>query len=177
MKTLTLTQPWASLVALGAKRIETRSWMTSYRGPLAIHAAKGLRPVGGIHGLIDVCAEEPFRSALATAGIWKGGVRKDRLPLGAIVAVCQLVGCYPTARTDGSDGSRPAYCTHAGRQHGDRRLVIVEGDELAFGDYSPGRYAWLLADVRALPTPIPCAGALGLWDVPAPLLAQLEGLL
>jgi hypothetical protein len=41
MKALTLTQPWATLVAIGAKTIETRSWPTSYRGPLAIHAAKG----------------------------------------------------------------------------------------------------------------------------------------
>ncbi len=41
MKALTLTQPWATLVALGAKRYETRSWRTAYRGPLAIHAAKG----------------------------------------------------------------------------------------------------------------------------------------
>src|SRR3954451_22243677 len=38
---LTLTQPWATLVAIGAKQIETRSWGTSYRGWLAIHAAKG----------------------------------------------------------------------------------------------------------------------------------------
>jgi hypothetical protein len=35
MKTLTLHQPWATLVALGAKQIETRSWAASYRGPLA----------------------------------------------------------------------------------------------------------------------------------------------
>jgi activating signal cointegrator 1 len=41
MKAITLTQPWATLVAIGAKRIETRSWPTNYRGPLAIHAAKG----------------------------------------------------------------------------------------------------------------------------------------
>ena len=41
MKALTLTQPWASLVACGAKTIETRSWRTPYRGPVAIHAAKG----------------------------------------------------------------------------------------------------------------------------------------
>jgi len=40
MKALTLWQPWASLVATGAKRIETRSCVTKYRGPLAIHAAK-----------------------------------------------------------------------------------------------------------------------------------------
>jgi hypothetical protein len=36
MKALTLIQPWASLVAIGAKRVETRGWRTSYRGPLAI---------------------------------------------------------------------------------------------------------------------------------------------
>ena len=46
MKALPVTQPYATLVALGAKHIETRSWSTRYRGPLAIHAGKGLGPVG-----------------------------------------------------------------------------------------------------------------------------------
>lgn len=41
MKALSLTQPWASMVAIGYKQFETRSWSTSYRGPLAIHASKG----------------------------------------------------------------------------------------------------------------------------------------
>lgn len=41
MKAITLTQPWASLVACGAKKIETRSWRTHHRGWIAIHAAKG----------------------------------------------------------------------------------------------------------------------------------------
>lgn len=41
MKAISLTQPWATLVHLGAKRVETRSWYTSYRGQLVIHAAKG----------------------------------------------------------------------------------------------------------------------------------------
>ena len=41
MKALTLTQPWATLVAEGTKRIETRGWSTPYRGPILIHAAKG----------------------------------------------------------------------------------------------------------------------------------------
>ena len=40
MKAITLHQPWASLVALGKKKIETRSWATNHRGVLAIHAAK-----------------------------------------------------------------------------------------------------------------------------------------
>lgn len=40
MKALTLWQPWATLIALGAKRFETRSWTTNYRGLLAIHAGR-----------------------------------------------------------------------------------------------------------------------------------------
>ena len=39
MKALTILQPWASLIACGAKMIETRSWSTAYRGEIAIHAA------------------------------------------------------------------------------------------------------------------------------------------
>lgn len=38
MKALTLRQPWASLIGCGVKTIETRSWSTRYRGPIAIHA-------------------------------------------------------------------------------------------------------------------------------------------
>ena len=37
-----------------------------------------------------------------------------------------------------------------------RELGSVATDqERAFGDYGPGRFAWLLADIRALPEPIP----------------------
>lgn len=45
MKAITLHQPWASLVVVGAKTVETRSWATSYRGPLVVHAGK--RPPAG----------------------------------------------------------------------------------------------------------------------------------
>lgn len=74
-------QPWASLVAMGAKKLETRSWSTHYRGPLAIHASRGLRPEAR-----EWCRTEPFRSALV-------GLDPDTLPRGAIVAVCELVDC------------------------------------------------------------------------------------
>lgn len=40
MKCISLWQPWAEAMARGWKRNETRSWCTSYRGPLLIHAAK-----------------------------------------------------------------------------------------------------------------------------------------
>ena len=42
MKALSLWQPWASLIAAGVKKVETRHWPTAYRGPIAIHAAKRL---------------------------------------------------------------------------------------------------------------------------------------
>lgn len=40
MKALTICQPYAELIARGEKWIENRTWPTSYRGPLAIHAGK-----------------------------------------------------------------------------------------------------------------------------------------
>lgn len=40
MKAISLWQPWASLIVMGLKTYETRSWHTSYRGELLICAAK-----------------------------------------------------------------------------------------------------------------------------------------
>lgn len=42
MKTITLKQPWASLIANGYKKYEFRTWKTNYRGPILIHAGKGI---------------------------------------------------------------------------------------------------------------------------------------
>ena len=39
MKVLSLTEPFATLIKEGKKKIETRSWQTNYRGELYIHAS------------------------------------------------------------------------------------------------------------------------------------------
>lgn len=39
MKTLSIKQPWASLIAHGIKDIENRTWATKYRGTIYIHAS------------------------------------------------------------------------------------------------------------------------------------------
>ena len=39
MKALTITEPYASLIREGVKKIETRSWKTNYRGEILIHAS------------------------------------------------------------------------------------------------------------------------------------------
>lgn len=40
MKALTLWEPFASCIAFGVKKIETRTYKTNYRGVLLIHAGK-----------------------------------------------------------------------------------------------------------------------------------------
>ena len=42
MKVLTIKQPWASLIVNGYKEYEFRSWKTSYRGKILIHAGKSI---------------------------------------------------------------------------------------------------------------------------------------
>ena len=138
IKVLSLTQPWASLVAIGAKRYETRSWRTQWPGfPLAIHAAKGFP------------SQAKKFAELQCGTLQQGGYvdQQDifdvnRLERGAIIAVCWLAACYRTE---------------------DIRDRLTK-QELAFGDYSDGRWAWELTDVRRLTTPIPARGALGLWE-------------
>lgn len=154
MKTLTLTQPYATLVAIGAKLIETRSWDTRYRGPLAIHAAAGYGK-GGVRAHKELCGTEPFCSVLnAAAARWlaersdlRDMVEHPFMPMGAIIAVCRLTAIYRITEQGVED-----FCPQP------------PANEIAFGDYSPGRYAWLLTDVHALATPIRCKGTLGLWE-------------
>ncbi len=160
MKFLTIRQPWASLIAVGAKTIETRPFRTDYRGPLAIHA--------GLH----VPSQDDMLLIDGSDG------RDGRLlPLGAVVAVCDLVDVVPIVDEWPDDGA----CI---RQFDDGETLLYRkghgygddiGDQLPFGDFTPGRYAWLLDDVRPLRTPVPMKGAQGLRDLPATITEQLPG--
>src|SRR5260370_39412575 len=84
MKVLSVAQPYATLLVLGAKRLETRPWQTAHRGPLAIHAARNLSAAARA-----LCRQEPFRSLLRAGGVasWSD------LPLGAVIGAVELTGC------------------------------------------------------------------------------------
>ena len=83
MKVLTLIQPWATLIALGEKRIETRSWRTNYRGTIAIHAGKKIdKP-----SMLD-----PFYISV----LKKHGITIP--PTGQIIAICNLIDVLPTEK-------------------------------------------------------------------------------
>lgn len=171
MKALSLTQPWATLIAIGAKRIETRSWPTRHRGVVAIHAAKGFPDDARLD-----CWDEPFKSALkdhVDFGYYSdlstdADERFFGLPRGAIVATCDLVECFLTGDTLNYQFSSRTLRAAGGYDY------TITPTEIAFGNYAPGRFGWVLKNILPLPSPIPCRGALGLWTVPAEIEAAIR---
>jgi activating signal cointegrator 1 len=147
VKAISLWQPWAWLVACGAKQVETRSWGTNYRGPIAIQAAK--RPIGPemleiLRGpdwthWAQVAREQGRPVDDANRMIGFGGLPKGCIvAIANLAAVVQIESCGDVPRSE---------------------------REQAFGEYSRGRFAWHLAYVRVLPTPIECRGQQGLWEL------------
>jgi len=150
MKALTILQPYASLVAIEAKTIETRSWPTKYRGPLAIHAGKRYLETD------DANISKAIFEALSV--VPRGITYPSILPFGAVIAIACLVGCYEIKTI----GRKPI------DQGGERWAMLendiyVHGDECNFGYYHPGRFAWILENVRAI-APIEAKGKQGLWN-------------
>lgn len=150
MKALTVYQPWASLVALGEKKIETRGWYTKYRGPLAIHAGKAAHL--SYQALANMDAT--FNRALTGSKEWNPVVW-ETLPFGSVIAICNLADCLAI----NEDG---LFNCHGHARN--RVRLLPTGNELAFGDYTPGRFAWILEDVHRLQTPIMVKGHQRLWN-------------
>lgn len=122
---LSLWEPWATLMAIGAKTIETRSWSTSYRGPLLICASARRNR----KELVALFTHPHFADAL----------EDEPLNYRHAVALVDLDGCETT--------SRPRFWSEELK----RRYRIEE----SFGDYSAGRFAWLTSGRRRLkPFPV-----------------------
>lgn len=157
MKAITLWQPWAILLAIGAKRFETRSWATSYRGPIAIHAAtKDPRAI--IRELPTETQQAIFESIYKHYGIQAGALLK--MQTGAVIATANLVDCHRMVL----HGGRGLSSTSPGWLETDRGIYEPDEQELLFGDWTPGRYAWELANVQMLPEPIPVKGGQRIWN-------------
>lgn len=75
MKVLSLTEPWATLIKENMKKVETRSWKTSYRGELYIHASSTKVP--------KECENREFMKLLGDVP----------LNFGNIICKCNLVDC------------------------------------------------------------------------------------
>jgi len=190
MKALTLWQPWAQLVALGVKTIETRSWRppTSLIGErIAVHASARRVPTRmaklpeGVMGDWWVVDDDDNGISLLDHRDGHGTIYDlHDLPLGVIVATCTLVDAVPILAAD--DGLEVAWQSHVAPTRNDGRLKVWSGPgpynditgqptwnlddveaQRPFGDYTPGRWAWLLADIAPLAVPVPAKGRQGLW--------------
>lgn len=83
MKALTICEPFATLIARGAKRVENRTWSTSYRGPLYIHAGKSkdwlnLDPTGKF--------DSEYKIPLS------------QMSFGAVIAIAKMTDCVHIER-------------------------------------------------------------------------------
>lgn len=159
MKAITLHQPHSYLVAIGAKPFETRSWKTNYRGLLAIHAAR--IQADELDGLVidqnSDCPEfiHPFDSYLP--GNW--GDYFGDMHHGGIEAVVRLIDIYPAP---------DAYAALQRRAIEAKTQEECQWFEHAshFGDFSPGRWAWLLEPVARIAGRIGVTrGYQGLWTL------------
>lgn len=141
MKAISLWQPWASLMAAGYKRIETRSW-APYKlranQLVAIHAAKRWTAEER-----DICEDEPFKRCLTLAqerGLWDF----QHPPLGCVIAIARFQCALPT-------------------MGGNFDYDNMSDEEYAFGNYGAGRYGWVFSEVRPI-APVAARGMQGIFD-------------
>lgn len=143
MKALSLWQPWATLIAMGIKTIETRSWPTSYRGPLLIHAAKK-----------RVNLERDLFPHMPQEHVWAWWDAMEvhclttaNLPYGKVVAAVILTDCVR--------------CTPD-------TVAKIPGSELPFGDFRDGRWMWAFSQYQPMDKPYAAVGRQGLFDLDEP---------
>ena len=150
LKGISLYEPYASLMATGAKRFETRSWKTAYRGPVLICAAQWCiqseilyrlqLPIyqGGLAPLVG--------KPLDFSGKASYGLGLKDLQFGKALLLARLVNCIPTITMT-------------------REQV---GTDWPYGDFTPGRYAWDLVVIKRFAKPFRYRGRQGLFDAEIP---------
>jgi hypothetical protein len=183
MKAISLWQPWASLIACGAKPFETRDWAPPadmIGKPIAICAAKKIDKdaipfaedlMYGQHedGKFDLADKLDATMSLTPEELM-GVFGMALMPIGCIVATAILDAAFQLGER-ASFTARPAANVI-------KRMVsrptpacfTVRYDD--FGDYSPGRWAWLLSDVKPINPPIPVKGHQKIFDLPQGLLCE-----
>lgn len=137
MKAFTVYQPYAFAIVAGLKHYETRPRRTSVRGRVVVHAGK---KDAWRTGLLESGDMPEIEKVLAE--VQGTGNRAARLEYGAVVGTVGIVDCIPVEEI--MDKLTPL--------------------EIAMGDYSPGRFAWVLENPVMFDKPIPARGQQGWWN-------------
>ena len=165
MRALTLTQPWAGLVAAGIKLVENREQgvikASDFGTPFAIHASREIDE--GVYARIDEIQPGLCRGHVRGGGTSIGDWWHRSRVTGAVIAVAVVDRCVrSTGISSNHPGTAYGYDPEELAELGDQRRWLF------------GRYGYVLRDVRALAEPVPCRGALGFWTLPADVAARVE---
>lgn len=181
MKCISLWNPWASLIACGAKPFETRHWAPPAAligQTIAIHAAKKVdRDAIGLAedvyyeqhmGLDRLMFEKLEAQMLGTPDDLVAKFGSAIFPVGCVVCTATLEAAFKL----GSEAQGTLYGAMSINweeslvkpDHQFRPCSTVRVDD--FGDYAPGRWAWLLRDVKQLIPPPPAVGRQGFFNLP-----------
>ena len=151
MRILTVRQPWAWAIIHGGKNVENRvrNIAGDYRGPVAIHA-----------GLADF---EQHNMASVKHRAAHGTNVDSGIVFGAIIGVVDLVGAHKGHNSERTKMLSVRSCYQPGKPFGP-----------CSGWSLPDNWHLELANPRALRTPIPFKGALGLRTLDPSVVAQIE---
>lgn len=148
MKTITIKQPWASLIVEGVKDIENRTWPTKFRGRVLIHAAhKRWKWEAVLNYLYDKA--KAILNSFGYDATWL-----KQLPTGVIIGSVEIVDCMINHPSTWAEKSGRIY---DGIYSNEYKII----------------YNWVLANPILFPEPIPAKGKLSFWDYPH-ILAEPE---
>lgn len=144
MKALTIWQPWASLIMIGAKPYEFRSWPApaSVRGQrIVIHAGK--RPA----------REDEIREIKYRLDRFNGaGLQLDPHKAMELLVRVPAAAFIKSVGLGTAELGEPERCCELFR------------DTMDQDDINPDMWAWPLTDVRWFDAPIPSRGERGFWN-------------
>lgn len=136
MKAFTTYQPYAHAIVAGLKQYETRPRRTNIRGRVAVHA--GAKDPEEVANTVDLISE---MEGMRFAEVRKRMAHWD-YPRGAVVGTVEIVDCVPVEEI----------------------VDTLTERERLLGDYSPGRFAWVLKNPVMFDTPIQARGQQGWWN-------------
>ncbi len=135
MKAYTVYEPFALATVLGLKHYETRPRRTNIRGRVAVHA--GMKE---IDAALKNLSETDRNNIIAM--LHHPPFIENVLYRGGIIGTVEIVDCVPVENI----------------------LPTLTKQELLWGDYSPGRFAWVLKDPILFNEPVSVRGQQGWWE-------------
>ena len=161
MKVLSCRQPMAWLVVAGYKPIETRTWMTKYRGPLYIHASGkyGKAERKCFYDILDSKIFDEETTEFLEQVEAHCEPEHSMLYTGGIIGKVELTEISPCPYPSFS------YFVSHKAQH-----LCIPTRNYTWRD----RYAWTIEKAQAFEWPIECPGALSLWTPPPAVIEKVN---